>query len=234
MPKDRAPGLAAAVTEVMKKIGTVEKSGENKFHGYKYASEFDLLRAVQPAMAEQGLMLVPIRSELTRVDGPSTKGGKPQWITHGTMTYELRHVGGESVQIQAPGSGIDGEDKGPYKAATGALKYALRQAFLIPTGDDPDQGREPEQDATQARRWVVRQHYAKPPEDSGYNPQALEARLKDLDLPGLEDVRWFCIWLGRPMPSQMDEDQISALLTWLGEPEKGGKKFDDFVREVGL
>ena len=33
---------------------------------------------------------------------------------------------------------MDVGDKSANKAATGLLKYALRQTFLIETGDDPD------------------------------------------------------------------------------------------------
>ena len=36
------------------------------------------------------------------------------------------------------GSGDDPADKGLYSAYTGAVKYFLMKAFLIPTGDDPE------------------------------------------------------------------------------------------------
>jgi hypothetical protein len=36
------------------------------------------------------------------------------------------------------GEGQDAGDKGPYKAMTGAQKYALMKTFMIPTGDDPE------------------------------------------------------------------------------------------------
>ena len=37
------------------------------------------------------------------------------------------------------GSGQDAGDKGIFKAISGAQKYALMKAFMIPTGDDPEQ-----------------------------------------------------------------------------------------------
>lgn len=135
---DGKGGLTAAVCAVMLEVGIVEKGGTNDFHGYKYASEFDLSVALQPAMARNGLCMVPVAMALVRSEGPKTRSGKPQYITEGPVTYELRHTSGESVRIVAWGCGIDGEDKGAYKAMTGAYKYALREAFLIPTGDDPD------------------------------------------------------------------------------------------------
>ena len=39
------------------------------------------------------------------------------------------------------GQGLDSGDKAPYKAMTGALKYALLQSFLLATGDDPEEER---------------------------------------------------------------------------------------------
>jgi hypothetical protein len=39
------------------------------------------------------------------------------------------------------GQGLDVGDKAPYKAMTGALKYALLQSFLLATGDDPEDER---------------------------------------------------------------------------------------------
>jgi hypothetical protein len=45
---------------------------------------------------------------------------------------------GETISFQSIGTGADSGDKAAYKAATGALKYALLTVFLIPTGDDPE------------------------------------------------------------------------------------------------
>ena len=133
--------LAAAKCAVMAQVGWVKKTGENKFHRYKYASEADLNAALQTAMSEHGLAMAPTKCGLSRNEGPKTRKGVAQWLTEGVMTYTLLHTSGVSETIEVWGSGIDGEDKGAYKAMTGALKYALRQAFLIPTGDDPDADR---------------------------------------------------------------------------------------------
>lgn len=45
---------------------------------------------------------------------------------------------GEKIEGTVYGRGQDNMDKGIYKALTGALKYWLTTAFLIPTGDDPE------------------------------------------------------------------------------------------------
>jgi hypothetical protein len=48
---------------------------------------------------------------------------------------------GEELTVRVPGEGADSGDKAPYKAMTGALKYALLQSFLLATGDDPEDER---------------------------------------------------------------------------------------------
>ena len=125
--------IATAICKVMAAASHVQKTGKNSFHGYNYASDADLLRVIQPAMSDAGLIMVP--TQVAQSDKQLDKG-KTQTDVH--VEYTLVHSSGESMTIQAVGRGIDKEDKGPYKAMTGALKYALRQTFLVPTGDDPE------------------------------------------------------------------------------------------------
>ena len=54
------------------------------------------------------------------------------------MAYTFTDVDtGEEITAKVAGEGLDPGDKAPYKAMTGALKYALLQSFLLATGDDP-------------------------------------------------------------------------------------------------
>jgi hypothetical protein len=62
----------------------------------------------------------------------------------------------EILSVPSYGEGRDSGDKAPYKALTGALKYALIQTFLIATGDDPEEERsdhQPQPMSTNARRY---------------------------------------------------------------------------------
>lgn len=159
--------LAKAINQVMKAVPYVQKGGENTFHHYRYASEADFLAALQPAMVEAGLALVPNRVKSTREPAAPTQKGKAQWLTHVEVEYLLIHSSGAQITIAALGCGIDGEDKGTYKAMTGALKYALRQLFLIPTGDDAEQ-----------------------PNDHERGPFREEGRQPGDDQPTKEEVEW--------------------------------------------
>jgi hypothetical protein len=58
------------------------------------------------------------------------------------MAYTFSDVdSGEEIIAKVAGQGLDAGDKAPYKAMTGALKYALLQSFLLATGDDPEDER---------------------------------------------------------------------------------------------
>jgi hypothetical protein len=58
------------------------------------------------------------------------------------MAYTFSDVdSGEELVAKVAGQGLDTGDKAPYKAMTGALKYALLQSFLLSTGDDPEDDR---------------------------------------------------------------------------------------------
>lgn len=127
--------LVLAMNEVMKACSFIEETGKNNHFGYSYASDFDLLTTVQPAMANNGLTLVPEDIELLEQRPIGDRGRE---LTVIKVTYRLRHVSGATALIVAVGTGVDNEDKGAYKAQTGALKYALRQALLIPTGQDAE------------------------------------------------------------------------------------------------
>lgn len=129
--------IAAALHAVMSKVTYVQKQGKNDFHGYKYASEADLLEKLRPAMVEEGLMLIPSIEDVSEIDQHGN--------TMVMVSYTLVHKSGEvwPHPIKAAGCGNDRNkngvgDKGLYKALTGANKYLLFKLFQIETGDDPE------------------------------------------------------------------------------------------------
>jgi hypothetical protein len=130
--------IIKALNEVMKSVSYVQKSSENKFHGYKYASESSLLESLRPAMIDQGLVLIPSIGNVSPIDANGN--------TTVTVEYTLAHTSGEiwPDKIIAVGCGNDKSksgsvgDKGIYKALTGANKYLLFKLFQIETGDDPE------------------------------------------------------------------------------------------------
>ncbi len=165
--------LAAAVSAVMAEVPNIEKTGDNTFHRYMYSTDADLLRRLQPAMARHGLMMAPGSVEGTH----SEVQAKQPWRYDCIVTYRLIHSSGGWLDIQVPGCGNDTIDKAPYKAMTGAFKYALRQLFAVPTGDDPEAPPPPVQS---------KQHNTPPPrKPAPPEPYRWPSR----------DRKWFCAQL---------------------------------------
>jgi hypothetical protein len=128
--------LAAKLVDIMKAVGYIRKSGTNQAQGYKYVMATDVADAVRDEMAKNNVSMVP--SAVDVVAEGLTPSGKQTLLTL-RFTWTLTDGDtGETITFQSIGTGSDSSDKAAYKAATGALKYALLTAFLIPTGDDPE------------------------------------------------------------------------------------------------
>jgi hypothetical protein len=130
--------LFQAINEVMGKVGYVQKTGYMKNQNYTYAKEGEFIAAIRPAMVEAGLVMFPSGATNITSDIYHTTSGTAMNRVTGIFAFTLAHTSGESVTVTAIGEGADAGDKASYKAMTGAMKYALRQAFVIETGDDPD------------------------------------------------------------------------------------------------
>jgi hypothetical protein len=130
--------LVKKLTEVMKQVGYIQKTGFNKFHKYNYATEADVNEKVRKELAERNVMMIPNVKSCTYREH-ANRSGNVEYIT--TVEVEFTFMDGdtgETIVFSSFGEGQDAGDKGVYKAITGAQKYALMKAFMIPTGDDPE------------------------------------------------------------------------------------------------
>jgi len=154
LPKDPEPGkssgghfdgvdltLKQKLAEVRRRISYIQKRGHNERHNYSYVTAADLAGAVGDALAELEVVVVPQLVSISH-ENIAPNQGYPDRLTRVVMTYSFMDVNSaEQLTVKVPGEGRDPGDKGPYKAMTGALKYALLQSFLIATGDDPEDER---------------------------------------------------------------------------------------------
>lgn len=123
--------LVRKLSEVMAAVERVEKKGYNAHFNYNFVRETDLLAAVRPEFAKRQLLM--------------TMSAQPQEAKQVgnilTVPFDVTiHDGesGETLSFVVLGAGQDTQDKGPYKALTGAVKYALMKLLLVDTGDDPE------------------------------------------------------------------------------------------------
>ncbi len=130
--------IGIAILGVMGEVGYVQKETKGGLN-YSFASEAALIKALRPAMIEHGVTVhihdLPSIEQAPYVT--SNDKAMNRTIAHGIVRFS-HPASGDYIDVHAMGEGADVGDKAGNKAATGLLKYALRQTFLIETGDDPD------------------------------------------------------------------------------------------------
>src|SRR5271157_5496233 len=133
--------LRQKLAEVRRRIGYVQKRGFNERNNYSYVTAADLAGAVGDILAELGVVIIP---RLESISYEPNAGGRSEVARAAqvVMAYTFTDVDtGDEITTKVAGQGLDAGDKAPYKAMTGALKYALLQSFLLATGDDPEDER---------------------------------------------------------------------------------------------
>ncbi len=116
---------------VMAGCGRVAKDGRVTGGGsYRFASHDAVTSEVRPHLIEHGVLVIPSLVERLQ-DGNRLEA-----------LYRVRFSNVDDpqdfVEVDALGYGIDTQDKGPGKAASYAVKYALLKVLSLPTGDDPE------------------------------------------------------------------------------------------------
>ena len=150
--------LDQKLNAIYKQIAFIGKGGENTSQHYKYVRASDVTNAVRAAFvdnniyAEVNVEFVGAPYTIARSKDPmapySAVNARCTLILHDLESDETRTASGI-------GSGADLGDKAAYKAETGALKYALRNALLIPDEAGTD---EPENDEDVGTEQPARGH----------------------------------------------------------------------------
>jgi hypothetical protein len=140
-PEDHARlNLRQKLAEVRRRIGYVQKRGHNERFNYSYVTAADIAGSVGDILSELGVVVIPCLENITYESAAGR--GETTRMARVVMAYTFSDVdSGEEIVAKVAGQGLDSGDKAPYKAMTGALKYALLQSFLLATGDDPEEER---------------------------------------------------------------------------------------------
>jgi ERF superfamily len=153
---DGQPGgqlnLREKFAEVRRRLGYVQKRGHNELHNYSYVMAADLAGAVGDILSELGVVMIPQLQSIST----ETPRSSSERIARIVMNYRFVDTKtGEELTVRVAGEGADPGDKAPYKAMTGALKYALLQSFLLASGDDPEDERGNSRSALASERVIT-------------------------------------------------------------------------------
>ena len=132
----------SAVMQDVKRLQKDKNVGSGNY-AYKAMSEEKVATTLRTAMIEHGLVIFPVEQAHTLVDYTRHgRNGEPTTVSLSTVDVKYKLVNidnpAEFEILASSGTGVDPQDKGVGKAMTYSMKYALMRAFLIPTGEDPD------------------------------------------------------------------------------------------------
>lgn len=126
------------MAKVMADVKAVPKAGYNQAQRFNFRTVDDTVATVNAAMVKHGVTMIPEVISCTPTVITDDKGRNVTTV-NAMVAYTFFAEDGSSVQAVMAGEGRDLGDKATSKAMSMALKYALFQVFLIPTGDpDPD------------------------------------------------------------------------------------------------
>lgn len=126
-----------AMVTIMSSITALEKSRQNQSQGYRFRGIDDVYNMLHEIMADNGVFCLPT-VVADRHEERTNQKGTCLIYRIVTMRYTFMASDGSSVEATAIGEGMDSGDKAANKAMSAAQKYALLQAFLIPTEDEKD------------------------------------------------------------------------------------------------
>lgn len=117
----------AQAMHAVKYIQNEQKQGMQ----YRIVSHDKVTAKVRPALLDAGIVYYPVRCDYVQ------SGNR----TECSVTVRFVNVDEPADFFDVPtlGFGVDGQDKGPGKAMSYAVKYALLKALGLETGEDPDE-----------------------------------------------------------------------------------------------
>ena len=141
MPEEQVKhaSLIAAQRAIMEEVTYVQKS-TSKGLPYSFLSEPDLIKVIRPAMLKHGIVgPIPVDVRDLRLQEYETKNHAKMQSAIMIRDFLFAHVDStDQIKVTVLGEGADSGDKALGKAMTHGKKYALREFFLLETGDDPD------------------------------------------------------------------------------------------------
>ena len=119
---------------ILKDVEAVSKGQKNTTQGWTFRGIDDMYNALHDLFAKHEVFLTSDILEVNREERKTNKGGNLIY-TIIKIKFSFNASDGSSVHSIMLGEAMDSGDKSANKAMSIALKYALMQAFLIPTVD---------------------------------------------------------------------------------------------------
>lgn len=127
-----------SVASKLSQIGIGKNQRNSQGGGYNFRGIDDVYNAIGPLLAESGLAILPrclSRECVERISGQ----GKALFYVTVDMEFDFVSASdGSKHTVKMFGEAMDSGDKATNKAMSAAYKYAMFQAFCIPTEGEND------------------------------------------------------------------------------------------------
>lgn len=139
--KPDVPRVYAAIARVQADLSKdgITKGRKNKEQNYQFRGIDDIYNAVSGLLAAHGLCILPYVKERQQTERQTASG---KLLISVVVCVDFEFVSAEDGSrhtVRTYGEAFDLADKATNKAMSAAYKYALLQAFAIPTeGEDHD------------------------------------------------------------------------------------------------
>lgn len=126
------------LAKAMERVTYIQKDKKSGMN-YSIVSHDAVTAKVRPALLEAGIVYYP-------VDVKHAQNGNRTEVAM-TVRFVNAEKPADHFDVQSFGYGIDSQDKGPGKAMSYAVKYALLKTLGLETGDDPDHDQQTEHES---------------------------------------------------------------------------------------
>jgi hypothetical protein len=138
MDERRQRNIAQRLNAVMAEVDYVQKQPKKEGLQYSYVSHDAVTKLVRPILQAHGVLYYPRDLHV------SQNGNRTEAVF--VVRFENIDDRSDYIDVATFGYGVDGQDKGPGKAMSYGVKYALLKALGLETGDDPEKDQGPEAD----------------------------------------------------------------------------------------
>jgi len=122
---------------IMQSITAIEKDKKNLQQGFNFRGIDDVINELHSIFAINQVFITTEILEHSTVEKTTKSGGVMNHVL-AKCKFTLWTIDGSSIDMIVIGEAMDSGDKATNKAMSIGLKYALLQAFLIPTKEDKD------------------------------------------------------------------------------------------------
>lgn len=132
------PTIYEALVAVMADVPEIKKGDRNTFHNFMFRGVERVVNHVGPAFRKHGVLMVPVKVDLSSRDVTTDKGKTAREVTV-IVDYLFTGPAGDTMTIQVPGEASDLSGSATSKAMSVAQRIALLQAFTVATQQvDPE------------------------------------------------------------------------------------------------